>query len=159
MPHGSRALASPGRRRWPLIFPLLYAAHLTEEVTLGDGFPAWLNKHAGARLTMADFPVLNAVAMVMATAASVLAASRWPGRNVPLAALATIALINAALHLGGSIATASISPGVFTAMFCWVPFGVLALRAGWREDRPALRVGALAGTLLHALISYVALRL
>ncbi|MBL8985835.1 MAG: HXXEE domain-containing protein [Gemmatimonadetes bacterium] len=146
------------RRLLAVAFPISYAVHLTEEAVAGSGFPAWLKTHAGADLSGPEFLLLNAVGM---TVMLVVAVGVWRNRSpsLGLAAIGTIGLINGSLHLGGSVLTASYSPGAVSGTLLWMPLGALAIRrAAERRDRSVLG-GVALGLAAHAAISLGALRM
>jgi hypothetical protein len=140
------------RDRWAWLFPVTYVLHITEEYF--GGFPRWLAAVSGARLSDRDFLAINATALiVMTVAVTVRDVVRWP-----LVALATIVTVNAILHLGGSIVTASYSPGVITATTLWLPLGLFALRTLRAQVATTTFVaGMTAGVAAHGLISWLAL--
>jgi len=149
----------PSNRALAAAFPASYAVHLLEEALVGGGFPAWLGAHAGADVSWPEFLLLNAAGMaVMVGVATGIWRDRIP--RLGLAALGTITVVNGALHLGGSILTASYSPGVVSGTLVWLPLGATALRqaASGRIDRPVL-LGVLLGLIGHSAISLAALRL
>jgi hypothetical protein len=141
------------RERWPWLFPATYVLHIAEEYA--GGFPRWMGAISGARLTEQDFLLINAAAFVVMTTMTAVGASgaaRWP-----LVALGTIVATNAVLHIGGSVLTASYSPGAITATLLWLPLGIYALRR-LRHEVPgrAYAAGIAAGVALHVLVSALA---
>ncbi len=81
---------------------------------------------------------------------------RRPSRAPLVIALATIVTINAMLHVGGSLLSASYSPGVVTGVLLWLPLGVAALARGHRvlSERRFLS-GVLIGVVVHVLVPIV----
>jgi len=140
--------------RWAWLFPITYAVHIAEEYAAD--FPGWLAGVAGARLTEHDFLVINAIAfavMTVGVAAATALRVQWP-----LAALATVVTINAVVHIGGSIMTASYSPGLVTATTLWLPLGIYAFRTRLIDlSTPQYASGVAAGIVAHAIVSMLAL--
>lgn len=152
------------RVRWHYRDPLLawlfvvaYAAHIVEE-WLG-GFPEWLALVAGEPLPREAFAIINAIAMVLLIAATH-AATRSESSGWMAIAIAALLLVNGLLHIFGSIATGTYSPGLFTSVIFYLPLGQLALLRAWDQAPHALFWrGVVTGLAIHALVSLVALAL
>jgi hypothetical protein len=72
-------------------------------------------------------------------------------------ALAALVVLNAGLHLLGSLASGSYSPGLITALALYLPLGIATLRFGWRAESPATCTrGIAAGIGIHALVAVIA---
>lgn len=142
--------------RLPWLLPVSHLLHASEEY-LGD-FPGWLNRVAGASLSSERFLELNGLFLVGITAVVVLALSARPlaGLLVPVA---TLILLNASLHVGGTLVTGVYSPGAITGVLLWAPLGVVLLtRLRAELSRPVFAVGVAVGLAAHGLISLVAIR-
>lgn len=142
--------------RLPWLLPASHVIHAAEEYF--GGFPGWLNRVAGASLTPERFLELNGLFLVVMIAVVALALAARPlvGLLVPLAAAI---VLNAALHLGGTLVTGSYSPGAVSAVLLWAPLGAALLVRLRREvPRPVLVLGMGAGLVLHALVSLAAIR-
>jgi hypothetical protein len=73
--------------------------------------------------------------------------------------VAALVVLNAALHVGGTVITGRYSPGAFTAVLVWVPLGwALLVRLGRELPRVVFGAGVALGVALHGLISAAALR-
>ena len=69
----------------------------------------------------------------------------------------TIVLINGLLHVLGSAATRSYSPGVITGTALYMPLGILALRLGRTSfSEPTFWAAAAAGVAIHGAVAIVA---
>lgn len=142
--------------RWLALFPLTYALHVLEEATAGETFPVWLSRVAGASLSRGDFFLINAVGLLVITAAA-LVAGRNPGRTPLLPMLGTVVLVNGTLHVGATLLTGGYSPGAVTGLLLWIPLGAFALKdAGATLPRRLLLTGITLGVGLQALVSWVA---
>jgi hypothetical protein len=139
------------------LFVAAYAAHVIEEWV--GGFPEWLTLVAGAPLPRGAFAIVNAVAMVgMITAAR--AATRHESLGWMAIAIAALLFANGVLHILGSIATGSYSPGLFTGVILYLPLGQLALMRAWQQaPKGFFARGVLAGLGVHALVSVIAFAL
>jgi hypothetical protein len=150
--------------RWHYRDPLLlwlfvpaYLAHLAEEWWAGPGFPAWIAAFAGRPLPGAAFIAINATALVLLVA-GIRAATRRESAGWIAVAIATVVSLNAVLHLLGSLAAGSYSPGMVTGIVIYVPLGLLTLlRASHQQSPPAFARGALAGIVIHAVVILAAL--
>jgi Protein of unknown function with HXXEE motif len=139
------------------LFPVTYVLHIVEESWGGESFPVWASRVSGTTVSVREFVVLNAVALVVmciaAAAAQRTARARWV-----IAALATVTLANGSLHLLASLVTQSYSPGVVSGVLAWIPLGAVTLRRAFAAG-PA-RVfwrGCVTGLVVHALVSALAL--
>jgi hypothetical protein len=138
---------------WP--FVPAYAIHVAEEWF--GGFPRWLGQIGAGPMPESVFVSINAVAMVLLVAA-VRAATRTDDRGWLAVTIAMIALINTALHAGGTVVTRSYSPGLISAAMLYVPLGSLTMiRAIDQAPRGQIARGVTAAILLHLLASIVAL--
>jgi hypothetical protein len=140
---------------WTLLFPLTYAVHVAEECWGGETFYGWVSRVASVDLSRDEFLALNTVAMLVMIG-GVLVANLTPVR-LPIAALATVTALNGTLHVLGSVATASYSPGVISGVGLWIPLGAYALRRTRRTlSRAEFYGGVAAGLAAHGLVSVVA---
>jgi hypothetical protein len=137
------------------LFPGAYVAHLIEE-GLG-GFPLWFARVAGQPLPDPAFAAINAAGLIAMVVAVGLAARR-DAHGWLAVAIGAVAVLNGALHVAGSLVTASYSPGLFTAVVLWLPLGHLLLLRAWHQaPPPVFWQGALAGFAAHTLVSAAAL--
>ena len=137
------------------LFPAAYAVHILEEWF--GGFPEWLAIVGGAALPRTAFVIINLAGMGLMVAAA-RASTRREEHGWMAVAIATIVLVNAAVHILGSIVTGTYSPGLFSSIILYLPLGHLAmLRASSQTSGQALRRGILAGIAVHALVVVVAL--
>ncbi len=150
--------------RWNYRDPLLvwlfvaaYAAHLLEEWF--GGFPEWLALITGAPLPRDAFVVINAVALVAIVGATRLALRREALGWLAIA-IAALLFLNGLLHLLGSIATGTYSPGLVTGVVLYLPLGQLALMRAWTQAPTGFfRRGVLIAIGVHALVSLLAFTL
>jgi hypothetical protein len=131
--------------------------HILEE--LAADFPGWLQRISGAAFGSGQFLVLNAAIWLVMCAAVLMAYSR-PKAVWLVPALGSVVAANAMLHLGGSLLSASYSPGAVSAGLLWLPLGVLTLRRAWAAlPRASFAAGAASGLAAHAGVSLLALTL
>ena len=148
----SGSSTEPGRW-WPLLLPAAYLIHLAEEWWGGVGFAAWTANAVGRPVSETRFLVVNGIAAPVLTACTLLAVRSRSFRWF-VVTFGTIVLVNGVLHLLGSLATASYSPGVVSGSLLYLPLGALALREGRTGERFG---GAVAlGLALHALVAVIA---
>lgn len=143
-------------RWWLLLLPVAYLLHLAEEWWGGPGFAAWTQRALGREVSAARFLALNGVVWPLVAGLTV-AAVRSPSFDWFVAAFSTLIVVNAVLHLLGSIATASYSPGLVTGLLLYFPVGGLALRsalASLSPNRFALAAGL--GVLVHVAVAVIA---
>jgi hypothetical protein len=143
-------------RWWLLLLPLAYLLHLAEEWWGGVGFAVWTEQALGREVSTTRFLVLNGIVWPL-VAALTLAAIRRPAFGWFVAAFSTLVVVNAALHLLGSVATASYSPGLVTGLLLYLPVGGLALRSAHTSLPPERFASAAAlGILAHAAVAVIA---
>jgi len=153
MPDDSQASAEPLVGSWILLFPATFLVHIAEEYW--GGLPARATELTGRTIPEAAFLAANALFWVL-MAAAVVFALRRPSRAPLIVALATAVTINAALHVGGALFTASYSPGLFSGVLLWLPLGVAALARSRRAlPERSFRFGVLVGVLMHLLVPLV----
>lgn len=139
--------------RWIWLFPIVYAVHIVEELTGGQGFAAWLNAQTRAHFTTREFVVLNAIGLLAMAAGVVLVrrAKKWRWITTTLAA---IAVMNALLHVAAAAATNSYSPGLVSGLALWFPLGAATLRLEWRyAQRSTFIKGLIAAAVFHILLA------
>ena len=136
------------------LFPVAYLCHLLEEWF--GGFPEWIAAIAGRPVPRPAFLVINAVALVimlLATRAAIRKEQHgWMG-----IAIATVVLLNAVLHLLGSIVTGTYSPGLITGVILYMPLGQLTLLRAWHQaEGSAMSRGVSAALAIHGLVIAIA---
>lgn len=110
---------------WVWLFPLAYGLHIAEEYWLH--FPDWVSHLSQAFVSNTQFLVLNGVFWFLMIVTVVAIRARTSLAWL-IATLATILVINAALHLLGSLVTRTFSPGSITAAFLYLPLALYAFR-------------------------------
>ena len=150
----SRATATP---RWLLVLPLLQLAHVGEEWWGGPGFSAWTQNTLGMEIAESRFLLINAIGLVLFTAAIVAAVTdrrfAWLA-----AALSALFVLNGAIHLLLTLAFATYSPGVVTGVLLYLPIAGLALYTlSQRLPRPAFVGAVMVGVAIHAAVTITAL--
>jgi hypothetical protein len=140
---------------WIALFPATYGVHIAEEYW--GGFPARAAEFTGLAISEAAFLSANAFLWVLMAAAAV-SIFRRPSRAPLVVALGTIVTINATLHLGGALLTASYSPGLASGLLLWLPLGASAIARGLRVlPKQGFRSGVFMGVVAHALVPLVGL--
>jgi hypothetical protein len=133
-----------------------YLLHLAEEWWGGEGFAAWTARAVGREVSPTRFLVLNGIVWPLFAALTVAALRRRRLRWF-LVTFATVLVINALLHILGSLSTGSYSPGLLTGTLLYLPLGCHVLLVSSRELEPGAFSGALlGGVLFHALVAVVA---
>ena len=146
---------APQRSRrpwWLLLLPLAFLLHIAEELWGGEGFPAWTGRLVEEPISIERFLSINAVGWPIFALLTLLGITRPAVAWLPTA-LATMLLVNAALHALGSAVTAAYSPGLVTSLLLYPPIGIAALRHGKRNLPPGMFARAiLGGVLVHAAV-------
>jgi hypothetical protein len=151
-------MPSEGRVRewWPLLLPCAYLLHLAEEWWGGEGFVSWTARALGREVSPSRFLLLNGVVWPL-FAVLTAAALRRPALAWFPTAFSTIVVVNGVLHMLGSLAGGSYSPGVVTGTLLYLPLGAYGLAAGRRElPPPTFALAVLAGILAHVLVALIA---
>jgi hypothetical protein len=138
------------------LFVPAYLLHLAEEFFGGPGLPAWFALIIGRQLSQTAFLLINAVALVLLVA-SLRAAIRRESWGWVAVAVATLVTLNAVLHLLGSLATGTYSPGLVTGLVIYMPLGQLTLLRAWHQQpRATFARGVAAGVVIHAIVAAAA---
>lgn len=145
-----------GKQWWLLALPVSYLAHLVEEWWGGEGFASWTQRVVGAPVSETRFIIVNSIAAPLFVLGTVFAivndAWRWFAVT-----FGTVVLINGALHVLGSVGTASYSPGVITGLALYLPLGLIVLRRGRTQLSPVtFGVAVVLGVAIHAIVAIVA---
>ena len=141
---------------WALLLPCAYLLHLAEEWWGGEGFALWTASAFGREVSTTRFLVLNGIVWPL-FAILTIAATRRPRLRWFLATFGTVVVINAVLHLLGSLATASYSPGLVTGVALYLPVGGYALTGTSRELAAGeFGLAVIGGFLFHALVAVIA---
>lgn len=138
--------------RWTLWLPLpVLLWHQTEEWVWPGGFLPWFNREV-AGSDEDEFPIDRAAGLVINTGvgwalsgAAVAAGVRRPATG---AAVLSLLVGNAALHLGFAVRTRRRNPGAVTSALLLAPLGAAGLVALARDSRAPSRqvaLGAAAG--------------
>jgi len=155
-----KVIASPQhllRRWWPLLLSCAYMLHLAEEWWGGEGFVAWTARALGRQVSPNRFLVLNGLVWPLFTFLTVLAIKKPALLWFPVT-FSTVVVVNATLHVLGSFASVSYSPGVATGLLLYLPVGTFGLVAGWRQlPQPRFGLAVLLGILIHAAVAVIAL--
>jgi hypothetical protein len=139
---------------WVWLFPLAYGLHIAEEYWLH--FPNWVSQLTRSFVSNPQFLFLNGAFWLLMVVCVVAIRAR-ASLGWLVVTLAAILGINAALHLLGSLATRTYSPGSITAAFLYLPLVLYAFRQVLpRVTRGlALRAAGL-GAAIHAGVMLVA---
>ncbi len=135
------------------LFPLTYVVHLLEEYFAWGGFPAWAQRALGIHLTDREFVAWNVFALAIMCVGALLVSRHSKFRFIEIA-LAIAVLGNVAVHVIGSLATWTYSPGLVTGVVVWIPLGSSRLRSVIRESSRRARV---AGTCMGVFVTIVIL--
>ena len=140
-----RAWRSTGRGFWILVAAC--AAHVVEEYVLD--WRSWAASMSGLQPTWGRFWLINAAFLCLACLAA------WVGSKRPVIGLAlpSLTLINGVFfHLGPTLVTGRVSPGVFSSVLLYVPISSWiywrAHQEGWLTRGVAVRAIALGGAVM-----------
>ena len=136
------------------LFPAAYSLHILEEWF--GGAPEWLAILGGQPLPRSAFIIFN-VSALTAMIVAVRSATRCEARGWMAIAVSTVVLSSGVLHVLGTIATGSYSPGLVTGVILYLPLGQLALLRAWHQARAAFARGVWAGIAVHAIVFAVVL--
>jgi uncharacterized protein with HXXEE motif len=141
---------------WLLLLPLSYLLHLVEEWWGGEGFAAWTARAVGSPVSTTRFLILNSFVWPLFAVLTIAAILRPRLAWFPTT-FATVVLVNAGLHLLGTLATSSYSPGLVTGVLLYLPLGIAALAQGRRVVSPgSFQRAVLLGFLIHAAVVVIA---
>lgn len=121
------------------------AAHAAEE--LFTGWQQWARQALGISMPTSIFVVMN---VALTIAALVFASGGWRRPAISLI-IPTATLVNAlAFHVAPTIIQRQVSPGLYTAIFLYLPFSSWALVGAARDGVPrsAILTGVVAGMVV-----------
>jgi hypothetical protein len=139
------------------IFPSLFIAallHVVEEYYVPGGFLAFVRRFGtrmAEQLTVPVAVVVNGLFLVLA----LLAALLWRGYPVPSLSIAGLLLVNALIHVAGSLRAKAYAPGLVTAVILYVPLSLAAFVIAAKESfvsTQGLVVAMALGFLYHLLL-------
>ena len=140
-------MTTTDRRLWILVGAC--AAHVAEEYVLE--WRSWAATISGLQPTWGQFWLINAAFLCLAGLAA------WVGSKRPVIGLAlpSLTLINGFFfHLGPTLSTGRVSPGVFSSVLLYAPISSWtywrAHQEGWLTRRVVVQAVALGGTVMAA---------
>ncbi|MCA9759701.1 MAG: HXXEE domain-containing protein [Candidatus Eisenbacteria bacterium] len=143
----------PPQAAW--LLPIALLLHQLEEWF--GGFPEWTRFVVGTGIAPERFILINAVALVLAVACTMVA-FRTRSMGWMVVSLAALMGFNGILHGFASLLTGRYSPGSATGLILSLPLAVVVLRAARATLPKRLLVGAVAaGILLHGVVTLAAL--
>jgi hypothetical protein len=149
--------ATRPRRPPAWAYPATYLAHIVDEATYAQGFPAWFSGTTGADLSLTEFAWINGIGFAAVSAVAWRTSGAGGDVSVPRAALATIVLTNGLLHLAASLLTGAAVPGVLTGTLLWIPLGGWAFASLVHDSAPRrIIAGAAVGLLAHLGVTWIA---
>lgn len=111
---------------WLALFPVSYIIHFAEEFWCGEGYPAYLNRLRGVRMTNRRFVVLQTLGFVFFVVACVVSLSfQFP--QLMIAILSGLVFCNGLSHTITAISDRRYGPGLIASMLLWMPLGVLSI--------------------------------
>jgi hypothetical protein len=139
------------------LLPACFAVHLVEVAVGGEGLRLWIARISGAPMPLGVFVLVNALGLSLFTAGAVLVARRQSHDWIAVT-MATVLLINAVLHVAGTLVTRHYAPGLASAVVLDLPIAGLVLARGLAQaPRRELVVGLMLALALHGAASAVAL--
>ena len=118
------------------IFPSLFVAallHVVEEYYVPGGFLEFVRRFGtrmAEQLTVPVAVVVNGLFLVLA----LLAALLWRGYPVLSLSIAGLLLVNALIHVAGSLRAKAYAPGLVTAVILYVPLSLAVFGIAAKEN-------------------------
>ena len=151
---GLAANWSAVENRAPLLLPIAYMLHLTEEWF--GGLPAWTLEALGREISPGRFLLINGIALPILVIGT-MAAFYYPRWAWFTASFATLIGLNGVLHTLGTLGLGFYSPGTITGLLLYIPLSVIVLRSSaTRLSGADFAAAVLFGVLLHGLVSFLA---
>jgi hypothetical protein len=143
---------------WIWLFPVTYLIHIAEEYWVGGGYSAYLYKLRGVHLSNTRFLVSQAIGVVLIVTGVILARKLGFAR-IMIVILGAVVLTNSLSHMITSTVYSSYGPGLWSAIFIWLPLGVLSLTRSFPTVKRNKYWMALAiGVGINAVIAIFTLR-
>jgi hypothetical protein len=139
------------------IFPSLFIAallHVVEEYYVPGGFFDFVRRLGtgiAEQLTLPVAIVVNGLFLLLALLAAIL----WRDYPVPSLSIAGLLLVNALIHVAGSLRAKAYAPGLVTAVILYVPLSLAAFVIAAKESfvsTQGLVVAMALGFLYHILL-------
>jgi len=139
------------------IFPSLFIAallHVVEEYYVPGGFFDFVRRLGtgiAEQLTLSVAIVVNGLFLLLALLAAIL----WRNYPVPSLSIAGLLLVNALIHVAGSLRAKAYAPGLLTAVILYVPLSLAAFVIAAKESfvsTQGLVVAMALGFLYHILL-------
>ena len=139
------------------IFPSLFVAallHVVEEYYVPGGFFDFVRRLGtgiAEQLTLSVAIVVNGLFLLLALLAAIL----WRNYPVPSLSIAGLLLVNALIHVAGSLRAKAYAPGLLTAVILYVPLSLAAFVIAAKESfvsTQGLVVAMALGFLYHILL-------
>ena len=139
------------------IFPSLFIAallHVVEEYYVPGGFFDFVRRLGtgiAEQLTLPVAIVVNGLFLLLALLAAIL----WRDYPVPSLSIAGLLLVNALIHVAGSLRAKAYAPGLLTAVILYVPLSLAAFVIAAKESfvsTQGLVVAMALGFLYHILL-------
>lgn len=143
---------------WLALFPISSIIHFAEEYWGGEGYPAYLLRLRGVGISNTRFIVLQAVGLLLLTAAGIIATLlSFPELMITI--LGAFVLANGLSHSITAWSQGGYGPGLVTSALLWMPFGAVTLIIMYqRLSTPRFLTGALTGFAINGVIAVITLR-
>jgi hypothetical protein len=111
---------------WLALFPASYIIHFAEELWCGEGYPAYLYRLRGVRMTTRRFVVLQALGFIFFLVASVVSYS-FGFPQLMISILSGFFFCNGLSHTITAIWDRRYGPGLIASIALWMPLGVISM--------------------------------
>lgn len=143
---------------WLVLFPASYVIHFAEEYWAGEGYPAYLYRLRGVRMTNRRFVVLQSLGFVLFIAACAISyLLAFP--QLMIAILSGFVLCNGVSHTLTAIADRRYGPGLFASILLWMPLGAISVYFLMGQmTNMRLFAGVFAGIAINGVVAIGTLR-
>lgn len=112
--------------QWLALFPASYIIHFAEEFWCGEGYPAYLFRIRGVRMTSRRFVVLQTLGFILFVVACVVSFSLgFP--QLMIAILSGFVFCNGISHTVTAFFDRRYGPGLIASLVLWIPLGAISI--------------------------------
>ena len=143
---------------WLAIFPLAHLVHFAEEYWCGGGYPAYLFRLRGVRLSTKRFLIFQTLFFVFFVAVGLISYQLdFPQFMITL--LGGLFLCNGLSHTVTAIWDRRYGPGLVSSALLWVPLGISAIVAMFGQiPNTQFAIAAVVGFSINGAVALVTMR-
>ncbi len=143
---------------WLSLFPLTFLIHFAEEYWVGEGYPAYLFRLRGTRLSEKRFIAFQTLNFGLFVAAGLISyLLNFP--EIMVVILSGLVLCNGITHTVTAIWDGRYGPGLISSAFIWIPLGFISIMLMFGHiSNTRLAIATLIGFAINGVVALLTLR-